>query len=120
MPDVVIVYTTWPDADTAEAVGAQAVADQLAACANIEAPMRSVYRWQGAVERSDEVAMTLKTTDEAAAALCAFILERHPYELPCILAWTVEAELSHGDYLDWVAEQVVAPAIDPAPDIDSA
>ena len=120
MPDVVIVYTTWPDADTAEAVGAEAVAERLAACANVEEPMRSIYRWQGAVERSAEVAMTLKTTDEAAAALCAFILERHPYELPCVLAWTVAAQFSHGDYLDWVLEEVAAPAIESAVDIDGA
>jgi len=111
MANVVIVYTTWPDADTAEAVGAEAVAEQLAACANVEAPIRSIYRWQGAVERATEVAMTLKTTDEAAPALTAFILARHPYELPCVLAWPVDSEISHGDYLDWVQEQVAPPAI---------
>ena len=114
MPNVVIVYTTWPDADTAETVGAEAVAERLAACANIQAPIRSIYRWQGAVERTGEVPMTLKTTDEAVNALIAFIIARHPYDLPCVVAWPVDPEISHGDYLDWVLEEVEIPATDPA------
>lgn len=113
MPQTVILYTTWPDAETAEAVGAEAVAERLAACANIEAPMRSIYRWQGAVERAAEAAMTLKTSREAAPALRDFLLARHPHELPCILALRTDEELSHPDFLDWVAEQT-----SPAPDAD--
>ena len=105
MPETIILYTTWPDAETAEAAGAEAVAERLAACANIEAPIRSIYRWEGAVERASEVAMTLKTSREAAPTLRDFLLERHPYELPCILALAVDPDLSHPDYLDWVADE---------------
>lgn len=116
MPDVVIVYTTWPDAGKAEAAGAEAVAERLAACVNIFAPIRSIYRWQGAVESAAEVPMTLKTTDAAAPALVAFLSERHPYETPCILAWPTAPGLSHAGYLDWVQDEVVAPAISGAAD----
>ena len=115
MAHVVIVYTTWPDADTAEAVGAEAVAEQLAACANVHAAMRSIYRWQGAVERTAEVAMTLKTTSAAAGALIALVTARHPYDLPCVLAWAVDPEASSGEYLDWVAAEVASPTIDQPP-----
>jgi len=119
MPDVVILYTTWPDAEKAEAVGAEAVEAGLAACVTVFAGVRSVYRWQGAVERAGEAPMTLKTTAEAAAALRDFILDRHPYDLPCVVGWPVSAPLSHGEYLEWAAEQV-SPRPGGAPSKDSA
>ena len=105
MPETVILYTTWPDAEKAEAVGAEAVAEHLAACANILAPITSVYRWEGAVERARETPMTLKTTAAAAAALRDFVRERPPYEVPCILAIRTDSALSNPDYLDWVVAE---------------
>jgi len=60
MPETVILYTTWPDAEKAEAVAAEAVAERLAACANIFAPIGSIYRWEGAIERATEIPMTLR------------------------------------------------------------
>ena len=116
MADIRVLYTTWPDAETAEQAGAEAVAERLAACANILAPIRSVYRWKGAVERAGEVPMTLKTTAEAADALVSFLAERHPYETPCIIALPVERTGSYGDFLAWVEEEVSAPAVETVED----
>lgn len=101
-----ILYTTWPDAETAQAVAAEAVAERLAACANVFAPMVSVYRWEGAVEQAAETAMTLKTTAAAAPALRDLILARHPYELPCVLAMNVDAACSSAAFLDWVMSEI--------------
>ena len=105
MPQTVILYTTWPDAEKAEAVGAEAVAERLAACANVFAPISSIYHWEGAVERATEVPMTLKTSSRAAPALRDFLRERHPSEVPCILALRVDEALSEPAYLDWVEAQ---------------
>jgi periplasmic divalent cation tolerance protein len=103
MPEAVILYTTWPDAEKAEAVGAEAVAERLAACVNLLQPITSVYRYEGAIERADEVPMTLKTSAASAAALRDFVRERHPYEIPCILAIRTDADLSDPAFLAWVA-----------------
>ncbi len=105
MPETVILYTTWPDAEKAEAVGAEAVAERLAACANVFAPIVSVYRWEGAIERSHEIPMTLKTSAGRAAALLDFVRERHPYEVPCILAIHADPALSEPAYLAWVESE---------------
>jgi periplasmic divalent cation tolerance protein len=105
MPQAVILYTTWPDAEKAEAVGAEAVAQRLAACCNVFAPIRSIYRWQGEIERAAEVPMTFKTSAERAEALRDFLLERHPYDLPCILALSTDPGLSHADFVAWVSEE---------------
>ena len=105
MPEIVILYTTWPDAEKAEAVGAEAVAERLAACANIFAPIVSIYRWEGATERSSEVPMTLKTSARTAPALRDFVRARHPYDVPCILTLRVDEALSEPAYLAWVEAQ---------------
>lgn len=105
MGGTVLIYTTWPDAETAERVGAEAVAERLAACANRLAPMMSIYRWEGAVDRAAEVPMLLKTTADASERLRNFIAERHPYEIPCIVALPVLPDGSNPAFLDWIARE---------------
>ncbi len=112
MPQTVILYTTWPDAEKAEAVGGEAVAEQLAACANVFAGMRSIYRWEGALERTVEIMMILKTSAQRAPELRDFILARHPYDTPCIIALRIDGELSHPDYLAWILAQTGGDAFD--------
>jgi len=112
MPEIVLLYTTWPDAEAAERAGAEAVAERLAACANIGQPVQSIYRWQGAVERSGEIPMLLKTTVEAVRALRDFIAAAHPHDTPCILALPVDPAASHEPYLLWAAGQVGEPSED--------
>lgn len=112
MTEAVVLYTTWPDEESAEAFAAEAVADRLAACANILAPMRSVYRWQGAVNRALEVPMLLKTVRGRAEALVERLNARHPYDLPCAVALSVEAAASSPDFLAWIAAESGPPAGD--------
>lgn len=97
----VIVLTTLPDADVAARLARLLVERRLAACVNVLAPCRSVYRWQGAVEEAQEVPLLIKTTEEAYAALESALRTHHPYELPEI----VSVPVAHGlaAYLDWVA-----------------
>ncbi len=101
--EVVFIYTTWPDAETADAAALEAVERGLAACANRFAPVRATYRWEGRIETGEETPLTFKTTAARAPALKALILERHPYDLPAILALPVSAELSHGAFVEWIA-----------------
>ena len=103
MTDVRSIYVTAADAAQAEALAEALLERRLVACANLLPRMRSLYRWQGRLERDDEVAMILKTTadrlDEALRAIDAL----HPYDVPCAVAWPVEAGLPA--YLDWVREE---------------
>ncbi|WP_430913642.1 divalent-cation tolerance protein CutA [Methylobacterium sp. sgz302541] len=80
-----LVYTTFPDAETALAIGEALVRDRLAACVNVLPGMRSVYAWKGAVERGEEVVAILKTREGLADALTAALKARHPYETPIVL-----------------------------------
>ena len=105
MAEAVFLYTTWPDAETAQVAGAEAVNQGLAACANIGSPMVSIYRWKGAVERASETPMILKTSEARAPALRDFITGRHPYETPCIVALPIAAAGSSATFLDWIAAE---------------
>jgi periplasmic divalent cation tolerance protein len=101
---VVSVSAIFADAAEAERIGRAVVDERLAACINILGPVRSIYRWQGAVEAADEVAAILKTTDVAADALITRIAGLHSYEVPCIATWPIDKVL--GSYADWVEGSV--------------
>lgn len=97
------MITNLPDDASARQLAAQLIEARLAACVNILAPCRSVYRWDGKVEDASEVPLLIKTTTARYAALEAAIQARHPYELPEIIA----VPLSRGlpAYLGWVATE---------------
>ena len=98
---VIAVLTNLPDSDAAFNLAREVVDLGLAACANVLAPVDSIYRWQGTVEQAREYPVLLKTTEERYAALEAAIRERHPYEVPEIVAWPIERGLPAD--LAWVA-----------------
>ncbi len=102
MPTIRLVLTTLPNAEVAGALARSLVDSGLAACVNILAPCRSVYRWQGAVQEDGEIPLIIKTRAELYPALETYLRSRHPYELPEILALDVVAGLP--DYLQWVAQ----------------
>ncbi len=95
-----LVLTNLPDRAAAERLAEHIVEQKLAACVNILAPCRSVYRWKGAVQHEEEHPVLLKTTAERYAALEQAVRALHPYELPEIIAVPVERGLPA--YLDWV------------------
>ena len=106
MDDLIVLYTTWPDAETAEAFGRLAVEQRLAACANVMAPMRSIYRWEGAIQSEAETPMLLKTTASAVDRLGALILKYHPYRTPCVVALTVNTPFCNPGYVAWARSEM--------------
>jgi periplasmic divalent cation tolerance protein len=103
MSTIVNVITTLDDTAAAEALAARLVEERLAACVQVY-PVRSIYRWQGKVERSEELRLEAKTTAERAAAARARVRELHPYDEPEILV----TEIMDGapSFLAWVRESV--------------
>lgn len=106
MTDVLIVLTNLPDAAAAEALAERLIRERLAACVNVLAPCRSVYRWQDAIEHTQETPLLIKTTRAGYPALEAAIVAHHPYELPEIVA--VPVLQGFAPYLAWVARELAA------------
>lgn len=104
MSAIATVYAVFADAGEAERVTRMVVEEELAACANILAPCRSIYRWEGKIESADEVPAILKTTAAQADSLIARIAGLHSYDLPCVAVWPVDKLL--GSYAEWVESEV--------------
>ena len=98
-----LVLTNLPERAAAERLAGLLIEKRLAACVNILAPCRSVYRWQGAVRHDEEHPMLIKTTAERYPALEQALRSGHPYELPEIIAVPIERGLPA--YLQWVAAE---------------
>jgi periplasmic divalent cation tolerance protein len=96
-----LISTTVSDERSASALADKAVESRLAACAQI-APIRSVYRWNGAVHRDQEFLIRFKTMPDRANDLIAMILDGHPYELPELI---VERAAASPAYLEWVSAE---------------
>lgn len=101
-----LVLTNLPDRAAAERLAGTLIEQRVAACVNILAPCKSVYRWKGAVQHDDEHPLLVKTTAERYPALEAAIRAAHPYELPEIIAVPIERGLPA--YLAWVDAETKA------------
>jgi periplasmic divalent cation tolerance protein len=100
--DIVIVLTNLPDSAAATALAQALIEQRLAACVNVLAECKSIYRWEGEIRNTIEVPLLIKTSCDSYAALEEKIRAHHPYELPeilCIPASGLPA------YLEWVRTQ---------------
>ena len=100
-----MLYVTTPDREVAEAIAHLVVEQRLAACANVLGEVQSFYRWEGKVQSDPEVVVLVKTTSELRDQATRAIVERHPYEVPCVLSF--DAATGHPPFLQWLAESVL-------------
>ncbi len=101
---VTTVYAVFATIDQAEQIGRVVVEERLAACVNILAPVRSIYRWQGEVKHADEVAALIKTSGDKAGALISRIGALHSYDVPCVVALPVDQ--FPASFAEWVHDSV--------------
>jgi periplasmic divalent cation tolerance protein len=105
MSKFVFVYSTFPDQNSALRVAEHLVDTKLAACANLSAPITSVYQWEGKRETGIEIAALFKTRAALADRLIEAARPLHPYEVPCFVVLPIETGSS--DYLNWVRAQTL-------------
>jgi periplasmic divalent cation tolerance protein len=101
--DIIVVLTNMPDRAAALTLAQTLVERRLAACVNVLGQADSVYRWQGEIERAQEVPVLIKTRRGLYPELQAAITAAHPYELPEIIA--VPVVLGFSAYIDWVTAE---------------
>ncbi len=95
-----IILCTCPNNETAETIARQLVESQLAACVNILPAVTSIYQWQGEIETAQEHMLVIKSRGDKYPELESSILSLHPYELPEIVAVSIDHALP--DYLKWI------------------
>ncbi len=95
-----IVLTTCPDPEMADTLAGALVDQGLATCVNILPAMRSVYYWKGGRQTGEEHLLLIKSRAADYAAIEEAILAMHPYELPEIIAVSIDTGLAA--YLAWI------------------
>ena len=80
----------------------QLLEERLVACGNILPGVRSLYRWEGAIQDEPEELILMETSVERCEAAMRRLAELHPYSVPKIVS--VDAASAHQAYLDWVGD----------------
>ena len=104
MTEYIQISTTTETEQQARTIAEALVQRRLAACVQIAGPMRSIYRWQGAVEQAEEWLCTAKSRATLFGKVEAAIVELHSYECPEIIA--VPIIDGSAPYLKWLGEQI--------------
>ncbi|MDA0323970.1 MAG: divalent-cation tolerance protein CutA [Verrucomicrobia bacterium] len=105
--NVVVITTTAPSRESAETLARSLVEQRIAACVQM-APIRSVYRWKGAIETSEETALWIKTRSALQERVIRSISGQHEYEVPEILALPAVGGLEA--YVQWIVDETGDPA----------
>ena len=104
--EAIVVFMTAANREEAARLADKLVEARLAACVQILPEMESVYRWQGQIERQQEVLLIAKTTLARFDELEKEVRALHSYETPEIVA----IPLANGSkpYLKWLKESVAS------------
>jgi periplasmic divalent cation tolerance protein len=97
------VYITTGDAAEARKIGRILVEERLAACANVQERVTSIFRWEGAVREDEEAVLVAKSVKDRLPALIGRVKALHSYECPCIVAWPLTE--GNPEFLDWLAAE---------------
>lgn len=98
--ELLVVYSTFADADDARRVAGALVEERIVACAQVMgSPVHSLYRWEGEVRGEDEVLLVMKTTEARWPELQHRLVDLHPYDVPEIVATPARASQSYGAWL---------------------
>ncbi|MBI4343527.1 MAG: divalent-cation tolerance protein CutA [Candidatus Omnitrophica bacterium] len=100
---VLLVLVTCPTPAVARRLARALLRQRLAACVNILPGVRSLFWWRGKVDQGKEVLLLIKTVRAHFPALRRRILSLHPYEVPEVIAFKIQA--GHLPYLAWVASE---------------
>ncbi|MFI6423730.1 divalent-cation tolerance protein CutA [Promicromonospora sp. NPDC050880] len=101
--DIVQIATTFDAVEEAEALSRSVVEARLAACAQTDGPITSVFRWDGAVQTEQEWRVTFRTTAALAEQLVEHIVREHSYDVPEVVVTPVVG--GHEAYLEWVRDE---------------
>ena len=100
---VLVVLVVTSDRREAGKIAEAAIKNKVAACANLVTSMTSIFRWKGRVQKSREALLIMKTSAHRYPALERLVRSMHSYEVPEIIALTVERGLR--PYLEWVHKE---------------
>lgn len=100
----IIIYITHPDLKTAKKICGELLKRRLIACVNY-IPIESAYWWCEKIENAKEIVSIVKTRKENWTQVRKAVEAIHPYQVPCIMKFNVEANTS---YAEWIKKETLA------------
>lgn len=104
MDTYIVVFCTTPSAEISNQIANECIKKKIAACCNIIPGIRSIYEWEGKVEKSEEQLLMIKSTEDNFKALENTINEIHPYDVPEIIS--VKINNGNESYLKWINQSI--------------
>jgi len=102
MSDPIIVLVTCGSEEEVLKIANTLVEEHLAACANLVAPIRSIYRWEGKIWDEKEWLLIIKTQKDRFEELEKKVKSLHSYSVPEIISLPIVEGSSA--YLNWIRE----------------
>ena len=102
MSDPIIVLVTCGSEEEALKIANALVEGRLAACVNLVAPIRSIYRWEERMWDEKEWLLIIKTQKNRFEDLEKKIKSLHSYSVPEIVSVPIVEGSS--SYLNWISE----------------
>jgi periplasmic divalent cation tolerance protein len=102
MSDPVVVLVTCGSEEEALKISNALVEAHLAACVNLVAPIRSIYRWEGKIWDEKEWLLIIKTQKHRFEELEKKVKSLHSYSLPEMISLPITKGSSA--YLNWIRE----------------
>jgi periplasmic divalent cation tolerance protein len=107
MKEYLLILITTPKGETAAKIADALVENQLAACVNIVKGVNSVFSWKNKIEHEAEDLLLVKTRAENLEQLTKKVTELHPYEVPEVIALSLEA--GYTPYFQWIDQVLKSP-----------
>ncbi len=104
MTDKIVVLSTCDSEEKAAQLARELVEQRLAACVNIVAGARSIYKWQGKIEDTEEWVLVIKSRGDSFEKLREAIMRLHSYEVPEVIALPVVD--GSAAYLEWLDREL--------------
>jgi periplasmic divalent cation tolerance protein len=97
-----LIFITCPNRKSAEKISKSLLKKGLVACINIIPRIKSMYWWEGKIEKSFETLLIIKTKDELFNSVKKEVIKLHPYKVPEVIC--VRISKGYEKYLKWIKE----------------
>ena len=98
----IVVFVTAKDATEAQKISEKLLNEKCAACISVIEGVRSLFWWEGKVDRADEVFMIIKSQKKLFPKIIKAVKSVHSYSVPEIIALPIID--GQKDYLKWIKE----------------
>ena len=98
MTEILLLITTESNSEIAKNIAKLLIQKKLAACVSLK-EIYSIYEWEGEIEETKEVEITIKSKPEFKNNLIVFLQKTTSYDVPQIIYKKFNSEKK---YLNWL------------------